>query len=328
MPVFPRVLLSAMALASSIFGAMSCAKTATSDTSSTTVEYPRVVAPGSTDVSSSYARSLQAAPDRYVIDIGSQAFGPSDGDGPIVDLVGAMHVGDVEYYSWVASRLAAADVVLFEGVTDGQDAVSQPDKPSPYRELALALETGYQLDHIDYGRPGFRRCDLSIGDMRGLLEAEVAQGGQIGKDAKEALDDFDDLVDLLKGESGWVRLALWMLGRSGDLQARIRFMLVLTAPDSRKSPELSPRLQRLLLDDRNAHVLEEIGHVLADSAGSKRIAVFYGAAHLAGLAHGLEHELGYRPIEPIAWSTALVSEPRREGLSEREINKIRRKSGS
>ncbi len=56
----------------------------------------------------------------------SRAYSPIDGDGPVIHLVGAVHIGDWEFYDRVQSLLDGVPVVLWEGVGGGFDTVDDP----------------------------------------------------------------------------------------------------------------------------------------------------------------------------------------------------------
>ena len=62
-------------------------------------------------------------------------------------------------------------------------------------------------------------------------------------------------------------------------------------------------LMELILDDRNRVALECLDEVqLVDPEAS--VALFYGAAHMPGLAEGLEIR-GWTPVEEPSWLTAI-----------------------
>jgi len=73
---------------------------------------------------------------RVRLQTSSRAFKPSDGNGPEVHLVGAMHIGDKAYYDALQEYLDRHEVVLYEGVKPsgaGEDATAAPDDAAKRR---------------------------------------------------------------------------------------------------------------------------------------------------------------------------------------------------
>lgn len=63
-----------------------------------------------------WTRTVVADNDIVRLDIATRFFVPSDGEGPTVILVGAVHIGDADYYTALQHFLDGQDLVLFEGV--------------------------------------------------------------------------------------------------------------------------------------------------------------------------------------------------------------------
>jgi len=63
-----------------------------------------------------WTRTVVADNDIVRLDIATRFFVPVDGQGPTVILVGAVHIGDEDYYTALQHFLDGQDLVLFEGV--------------------------------------------------------------------------------------------------------------------------------------------------------------------------------------------------------------------
>jgi len=65
-------------------------------------------------------------PGRVVLESVTRAYAPIDGHGPIIHLVGAIHIGDESYYRDVQALLDHKPVVLWEGVGGGLPVTRDP----------------------------------------------------------------------------------------------------------------------------------------------------------------------------------------------------------
>lgn len=72
------------------------------------------------------------------------------------------------------------------------------------------------------------------------------------------------------------------------------------------------------MEDRNRKVISELGKVLREEGGRRRVAVFYGAGHHAGLERDLRR-MGYVPVGGIGWADAVTSRPYADGISAEEV---------
>lgn len=321
-PLYRRLFLPLLA----VCGLAGCAVTAPPQPRPAVGGLPRVLT--AKDRTSEYTRAIQTEPDTVVMQTGSRVFRPASGRGPAIELLGAVHIGEPAYYARLQRRMDAAGLVLFEGVVDERhpaalltaEAKASRQAASVYQKLADLMGLVAQSTHIAYDRKSFERCDLTLQQLRGLLEAEVATGGPEAAAAKRALGEFATLEKILRGDSWLVNFALWLADKSGYVRARLKLSLVLQGDQTRDERALSPRLAKLIKEDRNAHVLRELARIRAERPRVGSIVVFYGSAHLPGLARGLA-EAGYVPAGPVRWFDAIHSHPRAEGLDPSEISK-------
>ena len=259
---------------------------------------PAVASAQAADPDSDY---LRIAKDSTGAPIALQApivsFEPPNGEPPglRVDLVGAIHVADADYYARLNDRFTDYDAVLYELVAP------EGARPTPNAEptnivsglqvgITQLLELHFQLDDIDYTRPNFVHADLtpealaqSMSDrnesvltyLQRILTASVDEGAlassNIGAPALLAMLFSPDRARMLK-----VLFATSML----DVETFSRII----EGDTGSS----------LVGERNARAVA----VLADRIrrGDRHIAIFYGVAHLPDMAHRLETELGLKYI--------------------------------
>ncbi len=192
-----------------------------------------------------------------------------------VDLVGVVHVADRPYYRQLDDRLAGYDVVLYELVAPPGTKVPKVGKKSGLSGLLGSLMTSVldldsQLQCIDYSRKNFVHADLSFDAMLAAARARGQDGWTLG---------LSILGELFRKKDA---------GKPGPLSGEgPDFAEVLANPNLLKremarqmteSSDLGPVLQALLVADRNRRACEVLGEQIA--AGKKRIAIFYGAAHM------------------------------------------------
>lgn len=282
-------------------------------------------------------RREQTKPGTYALQIAVRDYVPLDGRGPRLRLVGAIHIASRNFYTDVQSVLDQADCVLFEGVSDAPgDFKRDPaarKKDHLYTKVADALGLITQFEGIDYRRDHFVNADLSPAQMRALLEADIAKGGEDAVAARAAKEQFATLTKMMKGGGGgmtgvMVNLMLGFVGQSPKLRATL--LLTLASADPSADPSFgqagkgAARLGRLILDDRNAAVLEALRDKVDDLGSDQTVAVFYGAAHLRGIEDALIRRFGYVP-GATRWLTAFEVDAAVAGLSEQEVEELGRR---
>lgn len=288
-------------------------------------DLPRTVTPAK--LGDSYTRCYQTAADTYQLQTGYRLFRPVSAKGPTVELLGAAHIGDASYYKAIQQRLDRADLVLFEAVYDERNPVenfsaaeqAEMESASAYHKIARILGLVTQKSALSYKRKHFERCDMSIQQMKALLDAEIAKGGREGDEARRALSDFKSLIGVIRGDSMLINFALWLADKSTYLKANIRLMLVTSTPAGKDEQQLPPRIAKLINEDRNRFVLKELPGRLAKHPRAKHVVIFYGSAHLPGLARGLEKQ-GFRASGPVQWLTVTQAHPVAEGLSQESVS--------
>lgn len=238
--------------------------------------------------------ALQTAVARYAADSGAT-----------VDLVGAVHMADRAYFDALNRRFLGYDAVLYELVgrpVEARETLQPGDGAARLRWLgqaqetmrrALALES--QLQGIDYRAGNFVHADLSVA---GFFAAQ-----------QQKQESFFSL---------WLRAvqAQQALPESRPLPGLVQILEILTRKDS--ATELKRLLGRefdrveqlitgfeagggtAIIGERNRHALGVLERELA--RGHRRLAIFYGAAHLPDFERRLA-ALGFRR-QGLDWLTA------------------------
>lgn len=222
------------------------------------------------------------------------------GSGTTVDLVGAIHVAEKDYFDGIKAHLDGLDCVLYEAVVPAKGSQPSPHLAllrKAYRIMAGELGLAYQMEAIDYrALPGhWEHCDMTedeVAECGGLLYREWVRNSRLYKDVIDALDAEMDgavlQVNTMRATPG---------GMFAPLKALAAKRLVHSAgnPLLQKVALLVPDVilgSGVILEKRNAVVRSRLEE-LTSSAEGKRVGVFFGALHLPDLEKYLVGELGY-----------------------------------
>jgi hypothetical protein len=237
-----------------------------------------------------------------------------------VDLVAAVHLGGRAYYDALDRLFTEYDCVLYELVAPPNARVPKPGrKPagmigSAQQGLTQLLGLEYQLDRIDYTADNFVHADLSPREFdaamakRGeswwtmftrLMRESVARAER-GEATPGADVGFGEMLGLLfgGGPERQVRLRRIMAEQFTDMD-------VLTAAFGGEDGST-------LITDRNTAALEVLRTRIA--RGDRRIAIFYGAAHMDDFDRRLRRDFGVQPRDTAwleAWDLRDPAPPRR-----------------
>ncbi len=233
--------------------------------------------------------------------------------GVAVDLIGAVHVGERMYYEALNDAFEKYDVVLYELVAPAGTRVPKGGKSSNHplgmlqNGLKNLLGLEHQLEHVDYQKDNLVHADMSPDDFaksmtdRGesfwtmffrMMGEGIARQAKYESQGKSF--DAELLVALLNKDQAW-RLKRVMAEQFEDLEGSINAL---------SGPEGST-----IITERNKKALEGLAAQLA--GGKKRIAIFYGAAHLPDMAQRLAKD-GFKPTGE-RWLTAWnLAEPVRQ----------------
>ncbi|MCA9271046.1 MAG: hypothetical protein KDA41_21340, partial [Planctomycetales bacterium] len=246
--------------------------------------------------------------------------------GAVVDLVAAVHVGDKAYFDALNKRLDEYDVVLYELVAPKEAAVPRGgkrpigDPVSMLQEMtrsSLGLES--QVECIDYTKGHFVHADLSPDEMgekmrergdNGLsvtlsVAADLIRHANLQQEAADDEEEDVNPLSLLLDPAASEKMKLMMARQFSDPAAM--------------EAGLGPTLQRMLIDDRNEAAMKVLRKQIAQ--GHKRIAIYYGAAHMPDFQRRLAEEFEMRPagVEWVdAWdlTTAAKAPPAANPLDE------------
>lgn len=215
-----------------------------------------------------------------------------------VTLVAAIHIGEKQYYRELNRRFQDYDTVLFEMVGDGDPRpVSARESGGLIGRIqrlsALLMRLEFQIGSINYHAPNFVHADMTSEEFNAAMR---------------------------RRRDG---LLVWFLRTYGyemtcretpNPEAEILFLKLLVSPHKCQilrqlnAPGVADIRSTLipvegkhgssLVADRNAKALQILQSEL--DSGKKNVAIFYGAAHLPGMAEKLQTDFHLHP-KKIEW---------------------------
>jgi len=218
--------------------------------------------------------------------------------GQRVDLIGAVHIADDAYYQELNRRFGAYDSVLFELVGDPKgltapSAVTSSSAVSIIQQTAgQYLKLRFQLDAVDYTRKNMVHADATAEEFdrmqkeRGesmltlfgrAMQAQMAADmtGSANASTANGLDTF-----------GLIRILM-----SRDSAAEFKKALAkMLAQTESLAATMEGENGSAILSGRNEVVGRKIKEVLANKK-QRRIAVFYGCAHMRGIETSLAKDM-------------------------------------
>ena len=222
--------------------------------------------------------------------------------GQKVDLVSAVHIADDSYYQELNRRFGAYDSVLFELVGNPEWLTKSAPLTPAERELqsgggaigtiqltaAKYLNLTFQLGaidyrgrnmvHADYTAEEFEKMQLERGETAATLFVRAMKAQMNGELNSSAANELDTL--------GLIRILM-----SKDSATEFKKAL---AKNFDQMESMTAAMEgndgSVVLSGRNAVVSKKIGEVLANRK-QRRIAVFYGGAHMPGIETALIRDL-------------------------------------
>ena len=286
---------------------------------------------------------------------------PTNGVGPVIWLTGASHIGETNYYAQLQKHLDAQALVLFEGIhagrkatatnavavekpADGSPPVAKKESAAPepaakpagsaslQKDLANSLGLVFQLEAIDYTGGNFRNSDLSVTELRDLMDKDDEPAAPDSPKEKRKNEAFEQLLKAMDGNSMFgtmLKAGFRLVGGNPKLQAMTKLALIEALGGIRgdisrmKSlPEDMQRLMEVLIHTRNDAVVRDLRVELKRAAPPASISIFYGAGHMDDLERRVRREFGYR-AESDLWLPAFTVDYTKAGLSVIEATLLR-----
>jgi hypothetical protein len=239
---------------------------------------------------------------------------PKEGaEGPTVDLIGAVHFAEKDYYEALNKQFEQYDVLLYE-------LVAPEGKQTPKRgqtgnhPLAMVqngmkdiLELEHQLEHIDYRKPNMVHADMTPEAFSKkmaernesffqILMKSLGQGiAQRGQKQNQAADSGLGMMVIWFSPHRATLLRKLMAEQFEDLENSMKF---LDGPGG-----------STIITERNKVALDVLKKQV--ESGKRKVGIFYGAGHMPDFERRLIDDFGLQRDEErwlIAWD--LTHKPR------------------
>ena len=198
-----------------------------------------------------------------------------------VDLIGALHVGEKEYYEQLNEQFKKYDALLYELVAPkGTRIPKSGDREegglNPIAALQLGmksiLDLEFQLDHIDYECENFVHADMSPEEF---LESMTKNDESFSKMFLKAMGQSMAMQSGNQVSGGDLLLAVF----SKNPTLKLRKTMAQQMRDMEGGMAMfEGKDGSTIINHRNAKAMDVLRQEIA--GGKRKIAVFYGAGHL------------------------------------------------
>jgi hypothetical protein len=220
----------------------------------------------------------------------------SGGSKTTVDLVAAVHVGDAAYYTRLNELFDEYDVVLYELVAPPEAQVpTRGDRKvgvvsSVQLGMKNVLDLEFQLDCIDYAQENMCHADLTPAEFARSMQK---RGESFAQWFVRMLGE--SLAMQVKKPATFGDAALLAALISKDRPIQLKRLLARQFEASEGSTTFDGEQGSTLITERNKRALAELSTQI--KAGKRKIAIFYGAAHMADMERKLTTEFGLKRTE-------------------------------
>ncbi len=211
-----------------------------------------------------------------------------------VDLVGAIHIADKAYFDALNVRFKSYDAVLYELVGPSFEERSKPEVKKEGQNLQWVgqmqtmmrdtLKLRGQLESIDYTAKNFVHADMDLSQFTQTQTQKQESFLSLYFKAAQAQKEVNEKRGVNSDAAGLVMLLKILTMKDSSLELKRMIAQEFdSVEDIMAGMETSGGT--VLVGERNRVALEVMDKEIA--AGKKRIAIFYGAAHLGDMEERL-----------------------------------------
>jgi hypothetical protein len=215
----------------------------------------------------------------------------ADGKKVFVDLIGAVHIGEKDYYQALNERFEQYDSMLYELVAPEGTVIPKGgggrDVTNPLAAMQVGMMAGldltFQLEEIDYTKRNFVHADMTPEEFAESWSNNNESVGRI------LLKSIGQSMAMQQKGGGPSNLSLLSAAFSSNPTLKLRRIA------AEQMIEMDAGMAifegddgSTIIDHRNAKVMEVLQKEM--DKGTEKIAIFYGAGHLNDLQLRLESE--------------------------------------
>lgn len=212
-----------------------------------------------------------------------------------VDLIGAIHVGEPEYYAALNKRFEGYDVVLYELVAPEGTRIQKEDAEKGPTSAIGGLQTGlqtmlgltHQLQCIDYTKANFVHADMSPEEFNktmtdrgeswsGMFFKSLGYGFAAQHSKQNASPNNVDVLSALFSRNREVKLRNIFAGQMQAMEGQIA--------------AIGGKDGSTIIEQRNGKAFSVLRKQI--DAGKRKIGVFYGAGHFGDMEKRLVNDFG------------------------------------
>lgn len=234
---------------------------------------------------------------------------PQGGQTFIVDLIGAVHVGDRGYYAELNQRFRDYDAVLFELIAppDTQHRIAETERKGfisgAQLTLTRALGLSFQLDEIDYTADNFVHADLTPDELLASMEERgeslyVYFWRMFYASIQQASDDPLGLKSLRNLDAA--------LLADTDNPLKVAFAYEMTNVRT-LGGALEGSNGSAVIAARNQRAIDVLTERMSN--GDERVGIFYGVGHMPDLERRLVDDMRFQYLDTRWVSAWRLSEP-------------------
>lgn len=194
-------------------------------------------------------------------------------------------------------------------------------EPGLQQRMAKTFGLAFQGDVMSHDFPNHINADLSVDEVRDLLEARGGDGGAIfgmldgSSGMATIIGTVLSIIEFLPGGPEMGKLMMMEMLANADL--------ALAGAGNQEGMEEYAALMEVIINDRNVKVIEDLRDVLTmKRAGIDEVAIIYGAGHMLDLHDRLVRDLGYELAES-DWNLAIRLNLQRAGIPQGTADMIR-----
>jgi hypothetical protein len=235
---------------------------------------------------------------------------PSAANPFTVDLIGCVHVADKKYYETLNERFKHYDAVLFELVMPeggSLEGLGKRESNHPIsrvqQSLPKILDLNYQLKDIDYTAKNFVHADLSPDAMAKAIKARGDSGGSVFiKVFFDILRESNRQTQSQQKHGGeFAEFELLAALFDSNRPRALKRLMADQMETMESGTGLGQTLDTILVKDRNEAAVKVLEREI--KRGTRKIAIFYGAAHMPDFDRRLTEELKLHR-ESLTWDRA------------------------
>lgn len=232
-------------------------------------------------------KSLQVAAVRYA---------PRVGNGPYVDLIGAVHIADESYYRKLNEKFKQYDAVLYEAIMpEGSSIPAGGDTEksglsSVQSGIADFMGLSYQMDEVDYTGKHFLHADMTPTEFKQSMENKGESMFSMVFKMMRA-----DYANQLTGNTPISNFDLIKAMMSSDRENAFRKILATVLLDMDALHALEGSEGSTIISERNNKALKVLTKAMKDH-NNKSFAIFYGAGHLPDFHQKLVTDFNLVPV--------------------------------